>query len=290
MTDEVQYDPVARPNVDPPNRGYQNKFESGDSDAIQMTLEKIDETVINYLSNVIKPTVKENDRVLPVPVMYAFPERWKAIRKDGYMRDQKNDKVQLPLLTIRRTLITRNSMTNPSNKYVYRTHQAQWNARNAYDRFAALNNVVPSMELRNVIVPDYVDLTYELIAWTDFQSQMNEILEQINVENEEFWGVRNNYKFRVKIEEYTSESDLPPTRDRMVRNMFNMVVSAYLVPEKYVRDFATATGDSKLFTSKKTVTFVEIDATGTANPRGVATPRQIEEYYSRIRAIPENER
>ena len=222
--------------------------------------------------------------------MYAHPERWKAIRKDGFMRDQKNDRAQLPLLTIRRTTIARNDLTNPSNKYLYRTHQAQWNARNAYDRFAALNNFTPSLELRTVMVPDYVDLTYELIAWTDYQAQMNEIIEQIHVENEEFWGVPNNYKFRARINEYTSESDLPPTQDRIVRNLFEMVVSAYLVPEKFVKDFESAATDSKLYTTKKVVTFVEIDTTGTRNPGGVATPSEIEEYYARVKAIPESER
>jgi hypothetical protein len=218
---------------------------------------QIDETIINYLTEIINPTVEDNNTVVKVPVLYATPERWKSVQKDGFVRDKKNGKLQTPLITIRRTGVVRNNMTNPSNKYLYMSHQAQWNPRVSYDRFAVQNNIRPSLELRNVIVPDYVDINYDVLLWTTYVEQMNKLVEQINAENEEFWGLRNQYKFRVRIEEYQFEDQLRETQERLIRNRFQMKVSAYLVPEKHIRNFAAQSANAKQFTVKKIVTITE---------------------------------
>lgn len=250
-----------KPATSPPNRAYEMKMDGSDGSDIFVTLESIDTTILEYIEKVIEPNVVDNGRTIPVPVIYASPERWKAIRKDGYLRDPMNDKAQTPLITLRRIRVSRNAMTNPSNKYVYMNHQLKWNKRNAYDQFAVLNNVKPSEEFRTVIVPDYVDLTYNIILWTEYVTQMNGLVEQLNVENEEYWGQRNNYKFRVKISEFTTESELPAEDTRHVRTDFKLVVSAYLVPERMVKDFELKSTNSKYYTSKKTVAFVEVDQT-----------------------------
>lgn len=252
---------IAQPQTDTPNRGHENRTVEGDAAPIHVTLKQIDETIISYLTDIISPGIVEQERIIPVPVIYANPERWKSIRKDGFLRDPKNDKLQPPMIVLRRTSIARNRMTNPSNKYVYISHQAQWNKRNAYDRFSALNNVRPSQEVYNVVVPDYVDLNYEMLLWTEYTEQMNHLIETLNVENEEFWGLRNQYKFRVRMQDISDKSELPPTQERMVRSVFNMVVSAYLVPEKHVKNFAAKSTTTKEYTVKKVVVTAEIDGT-----------------------------
>jgi hypothetical protein len=234
------------------------KFEGSDGGDIFVTLESIDTTIINHIEKIIEPTVVDNGRTIRVPVIYASPERWKAIRKDGYLRDPMNDKAQTPLITVTRTNVSRNAvMTNPNNKYIYMTHQLKWNKRNAYDQFAILNNVTPSQEVRNIIVPDYVDLTYDIILWTEYVYQMNGLIEQLNVENDEYWGNRNTYKFRIKITDYVTNSELPDEDTRHIRTDFKMVVSAYLLPERMVRDFELKSTNSKYYTSKKFVLFSE---------------------------------
>ena len=265
MSDELNShlptsDLSAIPDTSIPNRAYDTK-EVGK--AIFVTLYQIDETIINYIDNQIKPTIVDNDRVVPVQVMYASPERWKTIKKDGYLRDPKNDKLQTPIIALRRTQIARNNMTNPSNKYVYMSYEGKWNKKNAYDRFAVQNGITPSKQMRNIIVPDYVDLTYEVLLWTEYQEQMNSLLEQIHVENEEWWGLKNQYKFRVHIENYDNQSELPAENQRYVRTTFNMKVSAYLVPERMVKNFVPTSTNTTSFTAKKTVIFVETDNTNT---------------------------
>jgi hypothetical protein len=43
----------------------------------------LDETIVYYFNNIIKPQVYQNGTTIPVPVIYGNPERWKAVQKDG---------------------------------------------------------------------------------------------------------------------------------------------------------------------------------------------------------------
>lgn len=279
MTDLPENNLIAKPDESIPNRGLQVRVDDDDN-TIYVTLQQIDETLINYVQNIISPTVIDNERVVPVPVVYANPERWKSIRKDGFMRDQDNDKAQTPLIVFRRVNVGRNpDMSNPNNKYLYLTHQTRWNSRNTYDRFAVQNGIRPSLETHQVIVPDYVDITYEVILWTELQSQLNGLIEQINVENEEWWGVKNQYKFRVRIDDYSDGSDLPAENQRFVRTAFNMNVSAYLVPERMISNFTSLSTNSKKYTVKKVISFVETDFTNSPEVTG---------YYDTLKAKKSN--
>lgn len=239
------------------NRGLDTKVTSHDSPETTVTLEKINNIVMGYLSDTINPTVDDNGTIRKVPVQYGDEERWKTIRADGFMRDPNTSKILTPLLMLRRTEIGKGPLYNPNNKYVHTTLTTGWNSRNAYDKFAVLNNIIPSEHIRNVIIPDYMDISYEGIIWTEYQAQMDKVIETINVENDEFWGERNNFKFRVSINSYQSQNRLPVGQDRVVRTEFRMKVSAYLIPDRMLKNMKVAATSQEVFTAKKLVTFVE---------------------------------
>src|SRR5436190_23177806 len=111
-----------------------------DTSPLSITLYKIDETILDYFANVMKPVVVNDEKQLPVPVMWGSPERWKAIRKDGFIRDQY-DKLQVPVIMIRRSGITRSPLTSPVNKYLSKSYSTGWNRHNSYDRFNVLNGI-----------------------------------------------------------------------------------------------------------------------------------------------------
>ena len=56
---------------------------------ISVSLMDMDSTIMYYFENVIKPQVVENGETIKVPIMYASPERWAAVQKQGFMRDAK---------------------------------------------------------------------------------------------------------------------------------------------------------------------------------------------------------
>ena len=67
-----------------------------------ITLMDHDHAVMYYFNEVIKPTVKEANEIIKVPVYYGNEERWRNFRKRGVLRD-KNGSLILPLIMLRRT-------------------------------------------------------------------------------------------------------------------------------------------------------------------------------------------
>lgn len=247
-------------NIPPTNRGLDTRFD-GEEKPLEVTLHTIDSAIINYLDTRIVPMVSQDGTTFKVPVLYANAERWKSIVADGVYRD-KFDKIQLPLVTLRRISMKQNSMNSAINRYNTYTFSTKYNRRNAYDKFSVLNGIVPSRQYYTTIIPDYYDITYEGIIWTEYVEQMNKITEAISFETEEYWGERNHYKFKTHVGEFTQEVDLPPIKDRIVRTKFIMVVKGYLLPEQALDRNNIKTPVTKIgYTPKKVVTFVEVVGT-----------------------------
>jgi len=263
MNDPRAYSADSQVINDVGNRGLDNKLDEADQSPLRVTLMSIDETIVSYLSDTIKPLIVDNDTSRLVPVLYGTPERWATFRKDGIMREPGSDKAQTPVIMIRRTGIERDKMTNPSNKYVEMAWDSGWNRRNVYDKFAVLNGIRPSRQFHATIIPDYVTISYDVVLWTEYEEQMSDLIGQIQVEGDEYWGTRNGFKFRVRIDGFDNQTELEATQDRIVRSTFQMKVSAYLVPDRIVRNFKISSATKKTYTAKKLVVMTEIDRTGT---------------------------
>ena len=130
-----------------PNRATQVSFRDDNTKPFTLGIKDIDEAIMYYMEEVIKPTVIQNGTVQQVPFIYGSPERWKQIQKDGYYRDKKG-KIMLPLITFKRNNIEKirniaNKLdaNNPQNVSVF---QKKYNVGNAYDNFSILNNKIIS--------------------------------------------------------------------------------------------------------------------------------------------------
>ena len=89
------------------DRGLQVSRDNDSVQTITVGVKDIDEALFYYFNNILKPQVTQNGKTINVPLVYASPERWAAMQKDGYYRD-KNGKMQAPLITFRRNNIERN--------------------------------------------------------------------------------------------------------------------------------------------------------------------------------------
>jgi hypothetical protein len=227
---------------------------------IKITLYTVDNAVIKYMTDRIKPIVTQNGAQVVVPIVYGDPERWKSSQVDGVLRDSVG-KVQLPIIMLRRTTMRKTNINSPVNKYYERSFQTGWNRRNPYDRFAVTNKIKPSVEYFNVTAtPDYYAFTYKCVIWTEYMEQMNTIIENISFEAEEFWGEPNSYKFRTTIRGFDTTTQLPANGDRIVKTQFDMNVYGYLLPDSQLdvghnRELVT----KKRYGVKKIVTFTEVD-------------------------------
>lgn len=243
------------------NRGFDTLRDTRHSRPVSITLMKIDGAILSHLNNAIKPTIEDDGKQIIVPIRYANAERWKQIRADGVLRDSAG-RVQTPIILFRRTSIRRAGLTNPVNKFLDRTYETGWNRHNSYDKFAVLNRIHPSRELISVTIPDYVDLTYDFLLWTDYIEQMNLLVETLNFEMDSYWGDRGDFKFRVRVDDYTIDTDVPAEGDRYVKATFQMKVNAYLLPETmYTVDKGIQATDRLRYSSKKVVIIQEFDGT-----------------------------
>ena len=56
---------------------------------ISVGIMDMDSSIMYYFNEVIKPKVMVNDEKVKVPCIYASPERWTQVSKQGYLRDKK---------------------------------------------------------------------------------------------------------------------------------------------------------------------------------------------------------
>ena len=89
---------LANPNFNGPNRSLQNSFEGDTVKPFTVSIQDIDEAIMYYFQNVIRPFVIQNGNRIEVPVIYGAPERWKSVQRDGYYKD-KNGAIMAPLLS-----------------------------------------------------------------------------------------------------------------------------------------------------------------------------------------------
>jgi hypothetical protein len=212
------------------NRGMDNKYVDGVSIPLSVGLYTIDNGILKYLQTKINPVVNQDGKQIKVPVIYGNPERWKSAQQDGGIRD-KNGKIMLPIIMLRRTTMKKNSINSPINKHQTYAFKSGWNSRNIYDKFTVLNRITPSETYHVSIVPDYYDISYDVMIWTEYMEQMNLLVENITFESDEYWGQDNNYKFISRINQIKQTTDLPETKDRLVRSEFSIDIKAYILPE-----------------------------------------------------------
>jgi hypothetical protein len=220
-----------------------------------VTLIDIDNSLMEYLQNVINPTVVDAGANIKVPILYGNPERWKAIQNDGYYRDI-NGKIQLPAIMFKRSSFSKNENLQTFNRYLTYPVMTKFSEKNQYTKFSLLNDTVaPVNQIHAVTLPDHVKVEYEFMVWTEYVEQMNAILEKINFASEDYWGDPQRFKFRVTINDYSHTTEVSNDKDRMVRTSFTLSLFAYLLPESFEDRKSTV---QKLLTPKKISITAEI--------------------------------
>lgn len=223
---------------------------------IKVTLLDIDSAILTHFRNTIQPHVIENEERIAVPIMFSDSERWKAMKKDGVIRDVKGQ-IQNPIIVMKRNSISRNDAMATLNRYVNYTYKMKYTPKNKYDKFSLMTGARPTNEIYSVLLPDYVNITYQCSVQTSFMESMNKLIEQIQFSADEYWGADSGYKFQVIIDDFSIESEVQDGEQRIIRAEFSMLVKAYLLPDSYESKFTT----QKVFTPKRIVVTNEVEVT-----------------------------
>jgi hypothetical protein len=235
-----------------------------DNDTLQdlsIGLFDLDYTIKYYFDNIIKPEITEAGAKIKVPVVYGSPEKWKNVQADGYFRD-KNGKIQSPLIAYKRTAITKNkTLTNKVDANfpnVYNTQEVKYTQVNKYDQFSKLTNSKPIKTFINTVVPDYVDITYDVVIWTDYIEGMNNIVESVLYSEGSYWGDIEKFKFRTKIDSFTNTTDLLQDADRIVRTSFQLTLYGYIIPDVMARELSKKQSE-KSFDVRQIIIETDVD-------------------------------
>jgi len=241
------------------NRGYLYSRSKEDMKTPSVTLMDMDSAIMFYFENVIKPSVKDNGENVKVPTMYASPERWKSIKRDGFMRDKKRQ-VITPVIAYRRTSIEKDEMIpqdklDANNPHLFYTFEKKFTQENRYDNMSTQIGLLPQREYYNVALPDYVTLTYDFIIWTSYIEQMNKIVERITYSDGAYWGDPDKLRFRSRVDSFTDATEVSDV-ERLVRTNFSVTLRGYLLPEG---NFDHRSTTQKFLSPKKVIFGAEAD-------------------------------
>ena len=256
------------------NRGEQTSFRNDTTKPFTLGFKEIDEAIFYYMENVIKPTVQQNGVVQKVPVIYGSPERWKQIQKDGYYRDKKG-KIMMPLITFKRNQIERNKgltrkldANNPNNVQIF---TKKYSNKDAYNNFDLLNNRTPQEQQYAVVMPDYVNITYDFIVSTYYVEQLNKVIEAINYASNSYWGNPERFKFKATIDSFATPVELAAGGERTVKSTFQLKLYGYIVPDTVQKELSSL----KKFNSKTQIIFnmevvSNLESVDNPPPRGIS--------------------
>jgi len=233
------------------NRGEKISRNNDDVKNISVGIMDMDSAIMYYFNEVIKPEVSVNNEKVKVPCIYASPERWTQVSKQGYLRDKKRQ-IIVPLIVFKRSGMTRNDdipmdKLDSNKPNLFYTFQKKYSQQNRFDKFSVLQNIEPNREYYNVAIPDYVTLTYEFTIWTSYIDQMNRIVEKINYSDGSYWGEPNKMRFRTRIDSFSDASSIDG--ERLIKTTFSMTLNGYILPEHF-NNYSTT---QKYLTPKKLI-------------------------------------
>jgi hypothetical protein len=268
------------------NRSTKLSFRNDTSKPFSIGIQDLDEAVFYYFNEVIQPFVYQNGERRSIPIIYSSPERWKSYQRDGYYRD-KGGAVMLPIIILQRDSIEKDrtvaNKIDANQPNLYSSYQKSFNPKNAYSNFAALNNRIPAKQFHAITVPDYVNLTYSCIIQTYYMEQLNKVIESVEYASDAYWGNPERFKFRARVDNFTTATELTAGQDRLVKGTFNINLRGYIIPDTIQKDLSAI----KKYNSKSKV-FIKMETTSNSdvyNPPSTIRKTSIKGNLSNIEDV-----
>lgn len=238
------------------NRGLDRSKVGSNFKTRNISIVDVDTAILSYLEQK-NLTITTNGSDKQVPIIYGSPERWQQASRNGYIKDQKGQ-IQNPLIIFKRnSLGRRDDLINRFNKNQRIVFTTGYSNKNRFDKFSQQIDIKPTQEIYKVRVGDFVQMEYEFIIWTDFISHTNQLIEQLNWNSDDYWGIDGGPKFKSSIDSFSTSTELTNGQERLVRTNFNLTVKAYLLPE--IKDDVDDEQIIKSYSTQKTVLFQEIE-------------------------------
>jgi hypothetical protein len=213
------------------NRAEQVRRDTDTQKNFTISFYDIDETILTQLEQ-LQIQVVDQGKQVKVPIFFGPPERWVSAQRDGYMRD-KQGKIILPGMILKRSNSENDSSLMFFNRYLDTPAMKLYSDKNKYTQFNVLTGQnAPVNEVYNVVVPKHMVLSYHCIIWTAYVEQMNQVMQTIATNTQDYWGHRKGFRFRVQVDGgYAHNVEITAGDERMVRTEFDLTTHGYILPE-----------------------------------------------------------
>jgi hypothetical protein len=198
----------------------------------------VDYAIMYYLKNVIDLQVEQNESMVDVPIVYASAEIWSQIQGRGYLRD-KQGKILAPYGVIKRLSMSEddrfkkldvNYPVEGSNLLI---RPKERNFENIRDQHSKTTNSNFSEEFYISVMPEFYKVEYELVFFSYYIEQMNNIVQNIIPASNFVWG--DSYKFRTFVGGISFDNINPSNSERLVKSTIPLTVDARLQSEFELR-------------------------------------------------------
>ena len=66
--------------------------------------------------------------------------------------------------------------------------------------------------------------------------QLNKVIEACEYASDSYWGNPERFKFKAKIDSFTTATELTSGQDRLVKGTFNIDLRGYIIPNVIQKD------------------------------------------------------
>lgn len=244
----------------------------------------VDYAIKIFIENEIQPVVLDNGNSIPVPVIFAHGEKWDNVRRLGYMRDEKG-MLQSPAIMIKRnsfverdTYKTLDVNINPNANLIVAPNR--YNPRNRYEDTLhpfpiGEINQAESLPAYLLNMPKLITVEYELMIWTDFSTQLNELTNDLFTYNRFSWGNGQN-SYNTTMGTISFETVNTISDDRIVRANIPLTVQAAVQSEQE----AKISTIRKMYSIKKVSFDMVIDVSNNIFESTNVPARVLQQYSS----------
>ena len=95
---------------------------------------------------------------------------------------------------------------------------------NRYTNFNVQIGKKPVYENLVTSIPNFVNITYEFVLWTNFIEQMNPLVESFMEYDKTYWGDKDTYRFICNLDSVSDASEMDARGERFIKSSFSRIL------------------------------------------------------------------
>jgi hypothetical protein len=218
----------------------EGKYDLSEISMLASTIESIDESIVDWIKNQLKLSIKSNEGYRVVPVLWQAPERSYQIKNEKSLREDTGA-LRLPLVSVERTSIAK----DPARKGSYQAHTYSNKGDGRTGRMVIAKRIVedktrnfavasgtrtnlPEAEQRyyprvnkkiivqtlSIPIPVYINAEYKISLRAEYQQQINTLMTPFLARTGQINSmilIKNGHRYEAFIDQNFTSSNVTAT-------------------------------------------------------------------------------